>query len=47
MELLSSIFFQAFYAMLEELISVVNVFATIQEYAIIKKQTKKNKKSVL
>lgn len=47
MELQPPILPQASYAILEELILAVNVFAAIQGYAIIKRRTKKSKKGVL
>lgn len=47
MELLLLIFLQAFYIPLKELISVVNIFAIIQGYAVVKRQTKKSKKDIL
>lgn len=47
MELQPPILSQASYATLEELISVVNVFAVIQGYAVVKRRTKKSKKGVL
>ncbi len=47
MELQPLILLQTSYATLEELISAVNVFAATQGYAVVKKRTKKSKKSVL
>ena len=47
MELQPLLLSQASYATLEELISAVNVFAAIQGYKVVKKQTKKRKKDVL
>lgn len=47
MEFILSIFFQAFYITLEELILAANIFVIIQGYIIIKRQSKKSKKRVL
>ncbi len=47
MELQSFIIFQASYTTLKKLISAINIFATLQGYAIVKRRTKKSKKRVL
>ena len=47
MELQPPILSEAFYAILEELISAVNIFAATQGYSVIKRQTKKRKNGVL
>lgn len=47
MKLLLPIIFQAFYAMLKQLILAENIFIAIQRYIVVKKLTKKSKKAIL